>query len=452
MAEEQRRVRQRIDGYDVTPFATGPRRRGRTNRIHARTDDGPTPISSELPDPSLIFAQNPWATRCETQPAPGHIRLLSDPESATSDHLKTWWWRDRTLTEWINDIDQTHKDMTDNPFARAVYQLTYAEDVAALFYATQRQRWLARIVVRRLRDRVWSKRPVCNVDLIDLQPVADRDAISITDTTNRCIYRFHRRDLLHTVLSNLTLSDEFMPTPRYPTNPWTNAPFTKAQAIAVCHRLAADFVQRGRCPPVLLSTFWDAKFNIRRFATQNAAILSQYAIQNYFGELTDDNFQTVYDTMTGLLSDAGVDFSPLAVSRWLRATPRTPTHQTWVTFCRDYTLYMNLHIQVRPQWHDTIHIYQDVRALYRTTRLVDVPPSTRIRVIRGQPTVHPIPPPPVLEPLLSLQTTLFTTTETTSGLQGLLNLMMPLPPLDVSGNETMTFDMAIQLIQNSLFR
>jgi hypothetical protein len=403
--------------------------------------------------------------------------MLTDPESAPYSHLQNWWWRDRTLTEWIDDIEQTRADISANTLFRAVYPPTYAVDVAALFYENQHRRWLVRVVIQRLRQRVWAKRPACNVDLIDLQPIKPADAIAITDTTNKQVYRFHRRDLLNTVMSNLTLSDEFMPTPRHPTNPWTNEPFTRAQTMAVCHRLSADFVQRGRCPPPLLSAFWAANFSIKRFLAENSAVLSQYAIRNFFREINDDNFSILYDTMTGLLDDAGVDFSPIRVRRWLNLTPTTQSHQLWLNFCRDYTLYLNLHIQVRPTWYSPEYIYRDVHALFSNTRMPE-PTSTRLRVIRGQsipiaaadtphqadttpqPTIDVPVHTPQLTPALTLPTSLlgFTPTEAL-GVHGLLGLMLQPPTLphatiiaqDVSGG-TMTLDLALQLIQDSLFR
>ena len=309
------------------------------------------------------------------------------------------------------------------------------------------------------------------MDLIDLQTIKVADAIAITDTTNRRIYRFHRRDLLNTVMSNLTLSDEFMPTPRHPTNPWTNEPFTRAQTMAVCHRLSADFVNRGRCPPPLLSAFWAANFSIKRFMAENSAVLSQYAIRNFFREINDDNFSTLYDTMTGLLDDAGVDFSPIRVRRWLNSTPATPTHQLWLNFCRDYMLYLNLHIQARPTWYSPEYIYRDVHALFASTRMPD-PTSTRLRVIRGQsvPTATADTPyqadtprqadTPQLVQTFTLPTSLLGLQPTEAiGVQGLLGLMFQPPPLpratimaqDVSGG-VMTLDLALQLIQDSLFR
>jgi len=437
-----------------------PRRRHGTRRIYRTRRPikvGPYLPMPGAPDPALMFAPNPWASRCNDPPEPGRIRMLSDPESTENPHLQTWWWQDRTLTEWIDDIDRIRTDLSGNALARAIYPLNYSEDVAALFHANQRRRWLARVVIQRLRQRVWARRPACNVDLIDLQPIAAADAILITDTTNKRIFRFHRRDLLNTVMSNLTLSDEFMPTPRHPTNPWTNEPFTRAQTMAVCHRLCADFVQRGRCPPPLLSAFWAANFSIKRFLTENSAVLSQHAIRNFFREISDDNFTTLYDTMTGLLSDAGVDFSPARIRRWLHTTPETPTHRLWLSMCRDYTLYLNLHIQVRSHWFAPEQIYRDVRALFANTQLPEITPSTRLRVIRGQ--TAP-PPAPATVAIPTLPISLPDPMETT-GIQGLLGLMLQPPtlpaaqiritPFDVSGGD-MTLDLALQLIQDSLFR
>jgi hypothetical protein len=446
---------------DPMAFAMG-RRSGPSRHRHQQNPSsikaGPYIPMPGSPDPTLMFAPNPWAARCQTPPEHGRIRMLTDPESVASPHLRTWWWRDRTLTEWMDDIEQATTDVSENSMSRIVFGSDYPQKITELFHANQRRRWLAHKVLQRLRVRIWSRRPACNMDLIDMTPVTDKEAISITDTTNRRVFRFHRRDLLNTVMSNLTMSDEFMPTPRHPTNPWTNEPFTRAQTMTVCHRLAADFVARGRCPPPLLSAFWASNFNIKRFLRENSAVLSQHAIQNHFRDINDDNFHTVFDTITGLLSDAGCDYSPMAVRRWLQAAPATPTHKEWLALCRDYTLYLNLHIQTRVAWFDYAHIYRDVRILFARTPLPDMT-STRLRIIRGQ--TEPTVPTAATTPNTVITPTLPTQLPgDIAGVQGLLGLLLQPPPMpepisadfiDGSGN-TISIELALQLIQSSLFR
>jgi hypothetical protein len=476
-----RRPRQQLAQPPVDPmqFSVGRRaptqHTGQTRRIRRQNQSsrpikaGPYLPNPGDPDPTLIFAPNPWFARCQEPPEHGRIRMLTDPDTQPSHYLRTWWWRDRTLTEWIDGIREATTDVSNNPMVRIVFGPAYPQQITELFYANQRNRWMARKFIQRIRQRIWSRRPACNMDLIEMTPVIERDAIHITDTINRRVFRFHRRDLLNTVMSNLTMSDEFMPTPRHPTNPWTNEPFTRAQTMAVCNRLAADFVKRGHCPPPLLSAFWAAGFNIKRFQRENSAVLSQHAIQNYFRDINDDTFTTIFETMTTLLDDAGCDFSPLAVRRWLRETPITSAHREWLALCRDYTLFLNLHVQARASWFTTEGIYRDIRAAWSRTQMPPVgAPPARLRVVRGQTaTVVPVapfsfPPSPPRPPLTALLTLPTTLPPPTDAVQGLLSLMLPPLPVnipsaatttatDLSGTE-MSLELALQLIQDGLFR
>ena len=145
---------------------------------------------------------------------------------------------------------------------------------------------------------------------------------------------------------------------------------------------------------------------------------------------------TVLDTITNLLYAANVDFSMTGFSRWLRQTPQTPIHREWLQMARDYTLYINLHIQVRARWYTEDYIHADVRALYDRTIIPDAT-SARMRLLRSAAGLS--------EAILPAQPPMYS-------LLGLSALLRPPPVLiDVSGG-AMTNAMALQLIQNALFR
>lgn len=405
--------------------------------------------------PRPLFPSS-WEDRCRTLAAPGHIRLLDPPTGSLA--MQRWWDRDMTLTEWVHALKGLEADASANPIQYAFLPADYADRARAIFKTTQRQRWLARIVLQRLQQRVWRRRTQCNVDMILNDPVPDQDAIFLTDTTHRQVYRFHRRDVYNSLLSNICQCDEMLPSPRQPTNPWTNAPLTFAQTIGTCQQLAADYGRRSRCPPPLFAAFWAARFDLRRFQQENAPALARHAIAVYFKDLHDDNRETVCDTLFQLLSDAQCDYSPTAIRRWLRQSPQTALHREWLELARDYTLYVNLHVQVRSHWNTTTAIHRDVRALYSRTTLPDAA-SSRIRILRGAATGGP--PPQLLLPALQLPAALPTGPLPGLGLgpSTLFDMVFqqqqqpPLPlPTDLSGGEEMTADLALQLIQAALFR
>lgn len=334
-----------------------------------------------------------WAERTQEPPLPGHIRPLFAPRLG----FEHWWYRDRSLTEWISEINEllaapasdvsgeTIVPATSDvqlPSASALHPPGYGTAVAELFCEIQHKRWLARKVLLRLQQRVWSRRIQCDVDLIDMAPVPPRDRVLLTDVKNRTIYAFHRRDIFQNLLSNISAASEMLPTPRPPTNPWTNVPLTRVQIMSICQKLLLDFANRGQCPPVLFAAFCAAKYDIRRFETENSALLAQYAIRSYFADLHEHNREAVTDTVTQLLDEYGIRFSPVTVRRWFRRTPVTALHRDWLALARDYTLHLNLHIQPRPNWHDDDAIARDVRRLYARTDFTEAL-SPRLRLLRS---------------------------------------------------------------------
>ena len=191
-----------------------------------------------------------------------------------------------------------------------------------------------------------------------------------------------RRDVIQNLLSNICMSDEMMPYPRSPTNPWTNSPLTLSQVISLCGQIVMDYAKRGSCPPVLFSAYFEARFSLKRFLKNNSAMLSQHAIFSYFKDLTVSNIETVYDTIAQLVTESGLNYSHMAVRRWLNVRPQTDLHREWLLLVRDYTVYMNLHVQIRPHWIDTISIRNDVRQLYEQTI-----PMRRLNTILSNPII-----------------------------------------------------------------
>jgi hypothetical protein len=307
--------------------------------------------------PIMIDQATAWKNRIKTLPEPGHIRIL-DPQPIDF-FVTSLWNQDMTLTEWFETIEEAERIKPPT-----ILPTDYADRLRAVFYDNQHKRWLARVVYQRWSQRVMKRRTQCNVDLLEMAPIADADALFFTDTAHRQMYRFHRRDVFANLMSNICLSDEMLPTPRMPTNPWTNAKLTLAQTIGLCQHLAADYGRRAKCPPVLFSAFWAARFDLKRFRQENSSLLAQYAIASYFKDLHAENMPVVYDTIFNLLSAGMVNFSPVAVRRWLMQ-PQTPLHREWLAFVRDYTMYVNLHVQTRARWTSDLIIYDEARDLYR---------------------------------------------------------------------------------------
>jgi len=395
----------------------------------SNTSRGPPPLEAYVFHPGFVppsprkrqrgrithVSLPPWRERIKTPPPKGTIRLF-DPPGSIHIFMDALWSQDMSLTEWVKKCESV-------PESRAIFE------------STQRKRWLARLVLQRWTQRVWLKRVQCNVDMIDMLPVPNSKAVLLTDVKHHQIFRFHRNDVFTNLLTNICMSDEMLPYPRAPTNPWTNEPLTMPQTMAICQQLVADYAGRGICPPVLFSAFWAARFSLKRFQDENSAMLSQHAIRAYFKDLHEHNEDVVLDTMTNLLTSAHQDFSVATIRRWLRITPQTPIHKEWLALARDYTLYMNLHIQARPHWHAEEYIYRDAQRLFRRT---EFPMSERMRILQN--------------PALNPNNIIPVPAQSLYALMGLPIILQP-PQLqrDVSGS-VMSNDMALLLIQQALMR
>lgn len=319
-------------------------------------------VSIELE--STSFTEDTWIERIKRLPEPGTIRLLTPPSDANY-MVGRLWFTDKSLTDWNIDMEEIREKIENNPVFAALCPPNLLEQMERIFFVNQRARWLASVVLRKWKTRVWAKRTQCNVDMIDLEPIPDRDAIFMTDTAQRQTFRFHRNDVFRNLIANICLSEEMLPYPRPPTNQWTNKILTLGQTISICEQLAKRGM--GSRSHIFLAAFCAARYDTKRFATENTPMLAQHAIESYFKDLTTDNAATVYDAIANVLTELRLRYTPTVLLKWLKETPQTDLHREWLKFVRDYTLYTNLHVQIRPHWVNMASIYRDVRDLYSRT-------------------------------------------------------------------------------------
>jgi hypothetical protein len=136
--------------------------------------------------------------------------------------------------------------------------------------------------------------------------------------------------------------------------------------MSLCQQLLVDYASRNKCPPVLFAAFCEARYDIHKFYIKHPVLLGQHAIYVYFNDIHTQNIDVIVDTIGQLLAIVSVSSSAVGLKEWLQLA-QTPIHKEWLELCRDYTLYINLHVQIRPHWHSIYQISLDILQLYRRT-------------------------------------------------------------------------------------
>jgi hypothetical protein len=337
------------------------RRQPRTSTV--RVSD----ISSNKVKVASPFLFMSLEERRKLPPPPGKIRMLEEPDKYPRV-IARYWDTDMSLTEWIEEFITIRKQYKEKTISSVLYPESFLDTLHFSFVTNQRNRFLVRKVYRKWSQRVWMKRTQCNITLIDMEEFKDKDAIYLTDTKHHQIFRFHRSDVFKNFLTNISSCDEMLPSPRIPTNPWTNEPLTFQQTLSICNQMISYYAAKGKCPPLLFTAFCSSQYNIRTFRYKQASILAQNAIKTYFAEITPENRDVIEDTIVQLLYTAGCLFSPDSLHKWI-CSNSSPLHREWLSIVCDYTLYMNLHVQVRPYWYNQTYILMDIRRLYERSSM-----------------------------------------------------------------------------------
>lgn len=269
----------------------------------------------------------------------------------------------QSLTKWSNLLKLTENENEDE-------NENEGETITA-FFENQRARWLVAKVLSKWRWNMWKRSPKCNVDLILGEEIPEKFSFYLTDTVNKTVYKFHRNDVARHVVSKLSslMEGTAHPSPQKITNPWTNAPLTFAQEIAVCQRLLENGM--GFCRSPILAAYCASRFDIKKLSTEYAGLLVQNALTSYYSNLTEFNREAICEELITLLKRAGVSIHQArAFDKWFTDTETSTDpsvialRKEWLSVVRDFVVFKFLQIQIRT------NLYGDVRALLERTPIV----------------------------------------------------------------------------------
>ena len=98
------------------------------------------------------------------------------------------------------------------------------------------------------------------------------------------LYNFRLTDLLHIFSTALTNSQSLNPDPKWPNNPYTGLPFTRADIYATYFKLKAMYI----FIPYYFHLFIQWDLSIKKFKYELFPLLKDHAINNYLLDSTDE--------------------------------------------------------------------------------------------------------------------------------------------------------------------
>ena len=295
-----------------------------------------------------------------------------------------------------------------------------------------RKLWCIRKWTQRVRQRIMDKRVVGAVDLYTMDPIPPESLVSVYDPKHKTKYLFHTNTISRILLFGITYSAYGIASPKMPTNPYTNIPWTIGQIIVIVGQIVHN-LNRNHCTvPHYIYLFRKAMYNIPLFLYENKMLLNVDAAYAFFKKEDDAYRDVIYSE---IVEDLYVEHRDMLVSGWRIARSivlahRLPIHlkirwdklviSSWILqnhripiLEEDIGLvFLSVHIDTISWWRaQTLFspllgptMTSIVQTTARTPPAISVPPPVLPPVLPTVPltvplTVTPPVPPPILPPV-----------------------------------------------------
>ena len=260
-----------------------------------------------------------------------HIRFASPPPLGNLHY-------DRTITEWIQFIQNGQRMSTIFPFYR-----TEVVAMESYFHEQQHIRRLSEKYVCRMIRRIIDSRPHDLSDLYTTLPVPPRSQVLVYDYPNRKKYMFHTHTAVKMIESSLQYSSYGIAKPSYPKNPFTNVPWTIGQMMRMVQQIVYNLLYNHRFPPSDIQNFRNADYSIDTFYANNKRSLNIMAAQNFFKQKDDSYRDLIYKE---IIDDLHVDMCayPKCTKFVMRRTLPADIMATWDDIVLASFLEVNMHI------------------------------------------------------------------------------------------------------------
>jgi len=177
----------------------------------------------------------------------------------------------------------------------------------------KQQLWCIRKWVQRVRQRIMDKRVLGAEDLYTMEAIPPESLVAVYDTTHKTKYLFHTNTISRSILYGLTYSAYGIASPKMPTNPYTNIPWTIGQLIAIVGQIAHN-LNRNHCMlPNYIYLFRKEMYDISQFFLANRTKLHVDAAYAFFKKEDDAYRDLIYSE---IVEDLYAEHRNLLVSGW----------------------------------------------------------------------------------------------------------------------------------------
>jgi len=207
---------------------------------------------------------------------------------------------------------------------------TYAAKLVAEFHENKRIRIILREFLRRW---IFSRFKIINTnDPITCEP--PKNIIYVADWNKRNTYIFDAHYFFKYLLTQLTHQDFLFPIPIYPTNMFTNEPFTFDQLFSIEKQMKNRALNHW-----VWSAFCDTKYNLADFKNIFDLPLRNHIIKDVFSKRHSDTItDIVLDFIEGEAETHDISSGiPYRILRWgLEQEYNHPYIESWRNLCFDY--------------------------------------------------------------------------------------------------------------------
>jgi hypothetical protein len=192
-----------------------------------------------------------------------------------------------------------------------------------------RTRFLFRKLLHHMRVKLLK---VANTeDIVTMEP--PKKLVELVDWTSKQKYLFEANTLMKDITCRLMTHDGFFEDPQVPRNPFTNIPFTQAQAISVWNSISSI----GIPVSVAFTAYRQSRYYMPRFALVHSILIKLHALKQTMKLNTTYSYrERMLDFISFCYEEEDLDFNLAGFTYCIYNYPNHSHIQRWSSLCKKY--------------------------------------------------------------------------------------------------------------------